>query len=106
MAFPIRSPVEKKNVGVELGRFFYTCDGFICDHISGLEDELEDDQRPGQQEQADLQDDFDDDEFRDFIDDDLGEGDLGDHARRRKRVDGLPAGVSAAALRVGPHIVC
>ena len=71
---------------------------------AGLEDELEDDRAKAPQKDAEevFEDDFeDDDEFRDFIDDDLADGEPAGRARRRRRrVTGLPAGVSAAALRV------
>lgn len=84
--------------------------------FADLEDELEDAPRPAAR-QADAQDfgefleDEDEDEFGDFIEDDLGggaggaQGAAGEQpSRRRRRMTGMPAGVSAAAMRV--HLTC
>lgn len=80
--------------------------------IADLEDELEEAPRPAAR-QADAQDfgefleDEEEDEFGDFIEDDLGGGGGGAQGaageqpgRRRRRMTGMPAGVSAAAMRV------
>ena len=77
---------------------------------SDLEDELDDaprqaaSRKPDPQEFGDFLEDDEEDEFGDFIEDDLGGGAEGgagvQPGRRRRRMTGMPAGVSAAAMRV------
>ena len=77
--------------------------------MSDLEDELEEAPRqvarkPDAQEFGDFLEDDEEDEFGDFIEDDLGGGAEGgagvQPGRRRRRMTGMPTGVSAVAMRV------